>query len=267
MEAGESGGMVSDRDALAQTRALYLDLLKRTLVNVIYNTDEVFMLPNGEELPTREAQWIGRGSFRTPAHTMIGMERLNNVQFCVEAALNAGVPGDLIETGVWRGGTTILMRGVLKAYGVQDRTVWVADSFAGLPQPNVEKYPADQHMDLSKIPELAISLEQVQDNFERYDLLDDQVRFLKGWFRDTLPTAPVQQLAVLRLDGDLYESTMDALTSLYPKVSAGGYVIVDDYGAYPACRQAVHDYLDARGLQAEIIPVGWTAVYWQKPAA
>jgi hypothetical protein len=258
---------INGSTALEKSRALYLDLLKRALLNMIYAVDEVVTMPNGREVSTLEAQTIGRMSYRTDAHTMIGMERLTNTQVCVEAALNQGVPGDLMETGVWRGGATILMRGVLKAYDVHDRTVWVADSFAGLPKPDVEKYPADKHMDLSHIPELAVSVEQVQSHFERYGLLDDQVRFLKGWFRDTLPTAPVQQLAVLRLDGDLYESTMDALTSLYPKVSVGGYVIVDDYGAYPACRQAVHDYLDARGLQAEIIPVDWTGVYWQKPAA
>jgi O-methyltransferase len=91
---------------------------------------------------------------------------------------------------------------------------------------------------LHKARELAVSLEQVKANFDRYGLLDDQVRFLKGWFRDTLPVAPIERLAVLRLDGDMYESPMDTLVNLYPKLSEGGYVIVDDYGAIPACRQA-----------------------------
>ena len=100
--------------------------------------------------------------------------------------------------------------------------------------------------------------------FDRYGLLDDQVRFLKGWFRDTLPTAEIGPLAVLRLDGDLYESTMDALVHLYPTLSVGGYLIVDDYGVIPACRQAIHDYRDAHGITEEVKHVDWSAVYWQR---
>ena len=137
------------------------------------------------------------------------------------AGLTDGVPGDLIETGVWRGGATILMRAILKARGVTDRVVWVADSFAGLPAPNAARYPLDAGINLHRFPQLAVTLERVQDNFRRYGLLDDQVRFLKGWFRDTLPAAPIERLAVLRLDGDLYESTIQALESLYDKLSAG----------------------------------------------
>ena len=248
-------------------RDLYIDLLKRCLLNVIYDPNETVTLWGGKQITTVEAQKEGGASWKTPAHTMIGTKRLNNVQVCVEAALAEGIPGDLIETGVWRGGTTILMRGILKAYGITDRTVWVADSFEGLPPPDPDTYPADENLNLSGIPGLAIPLEEVQSNFEKYGLLDEQVRFLKGWFKDTLPTAPIQSLAVLRLDGDMYESTMDALNSLYHKVSPGGYVIIDDYGLYSPCRTAVHDYLSSHNLSVEILPVDWTGVYWKKPAA
>jgi len=169
-----------------------------------------------------------------------------------------------METGVWRGGAAILMRGVLQAHAISNRRVWLADSFEGLPAPNPAKYPHDAHDRLHTIPYLAVSLERVRANFESYGLLDDQVRFLKGWFRDTLPTAPVERLAVLRLDGDMYESTMDALTYLYPKLSTGGYLIVDDYGAVPACRQAVHDYRAAHDITEEIKAIDWGGVYWQR---
>jgi hypothetical protein len=195
---------------------------------------------------------------------MVGLKRLDNLQYCVEDVLARGVPGDLIETGVWRGGSTIFMRAILKVHGVTDRRVWVADSFAGLPPPDEARYPADRGDQFYLSPELAISLEQVQANFERYNLLDEQVRFLKGWFSDTLPRAPIDALAVARLDGDMYGSTMDALTHLYPKLSRGGYLIVDDYGALPACRQAVHDYRDAHGITEEIVTVDWTGAYWQR---
>ena len=198
------------------------------------------------------------------AHTMIGLKRLDNLEFCIEEVIAKAVPGDLIETGVWRGGATIFMRAVLKAYGVTDRYVWVADSFEGLPPPDEGNYPPDAGDRLHEARELAISLERVKANFDKYGLLDDQVRFLKGWFRDTLPVAPIQRLAVLRLDGDMYQSTMDALVNLYPKLSRGGFVIVDDYGAIPACRQAVNDYRSADGITEEIRSIDWTGIFWQK---
>ena len=170
-----------------------------------------------------------------------------------------GVPGDLIETGVWRGGSTIFMRALLKAHGITDRTVWVADSFQGLPPPA----DAEDGADLSAVEQLAVSLGQVQGNFDRFGLLDDQVKFLQGWFADTLPTAPIEKLAILRLDGDLYSSTMDALTALYPKVSEGGYVIVDDYGSWPSCKRAVETYLRENQISADIKEIDFTGAYWQ----
>jgi O-methyltransferase len=103
----------------------------------------------------------------------------------------------------------------------------------------------------------------VKQNFEKYGLLDDQVCFLKGWFRDTLRSAPIKELAVVRLDGDMYESTMDALTALYPKLSQGGYLIVDDYGL-AGCKRAVDDYRHAEKISDEILPIDECAVYWQR---
>ena len=111
--------------------------------------------------------------------------------------------------------------------------------------------------------ELAVSLEQVRANFAEYGLLDEKVRFLEGWFEDTLPTAPIARLAILRLDGDLYKSTMDTLQHLYPKLSAGGYVIIDDYWAIAACREAVTDYRQQQGITEPIRRMDWTGVYWR----
>ena len=242
-------------------RSLYLELMKGCLSNVIYGD------PSNTRGTRRAYDARERAEGRdwpTQAHTMVGAKRLDNVQFCVEDVLRRGVRGDLMETGVWRGGTVILMRAILKAHAVYDRCVWAADSFAGLPPANAAQYPADAGSPLDRYKELACSLEQVQDNFRSYGLLDEQVKFLKGWFRDTLPGAPVQQLAVLRLDGDLYESTMDALVHLYPKLVPGGYLIVDDYGDIPACRQAVHDYRERHGITEEIQAIDWTGVYWKK---
>jgi hypothetical protein len=214
--------------------------------------------PSGEEVV-----WHGLRGAVEIAHTMIGRKRLDNLHFCLDAVRQDGVPGDLIETGVWRGGSTIFMRGHLEAYGIRDKTVWVADSFEGLPE---STWSQDQGVDLSArtVPFLAIGLEEVQALFRRYELLDDQVRFLKGWFRDTLHQAPITKLAILRLDGDLYESTMDALTALYDKVSPGGFVIVDDYYTNPTCLAALHDFRAARGITTEMIRIDDDAVYWRR---
>jgi O-methyltransferase len=162
------------------------------------------------------------------AHTMLGLKRLDNLQFCIEAVINDGIEGDLIETGVWRGGACIFMRGVLAAHDINDRRVFVADSFNGLPKPD-DRYPADKGDQHHKDRYLAVSKEEVENNFRKYGLLDGQVVFLKGWFKDSLPNAPIKRLSILRLDGDMYESTRDALTNLYPKLSVGGFCIVDDY--------------------------------------
>lgn len=218
------------------------------------------LVESGEfDAATRE---IGR-DWPADAETMAGLKRLANVRTCLESVLADQVPGDFVETGAWRGGTCIYARAVLAAHGVTDRTVWVADSFEGLPAPD-GRFEADQGDQLHTKVDLAVSLEQVQDNFRRYDLLDEQVEFLQGWFADTLPTAPIDRIAVLRLDGDMYASTMDALEPLYDKVPVGGYVIVDDYGAVPSCRQAIHDFRAARGITDEIIEIDWTGAYWRK---
>ena len=112
---------------------------------------------------------------------MVGLKRLANIRECVETVLADGVPGDLVETGVWRGGSCIFMRGILAAHGDPDRRVWVCDSFEGLPEHD-GRYEADIGDQFHTFAELAIPVEEVQENFRRYGLLDDRVRFLEGWF-------------------------------------------------------------------------------------
>ena len=211
---------------------------------------------------TREQLERG-GAVPMQAHTMIGMKRLDNLQRCTENALRDGVPGDLIETGAWRGGACILMRAVLAAHGVTDRRVFVADSFRGLPRPDEANYPKDAGDRHHEQRFLEASRAQVEKNFELYGLLDEQVVFLEGWFKDTLPEVPSQRFAVIRLDGDMYQSTMEALTHLYPKLSPGGYCIIDDYDIRN-CREAVTDYRAERGIDEPIQPIDGSGVFWRK---
>ncbi|MBM2821310.1 MAG: macrocin O-methyltransferase [Thermoleophilia bacterium] len=244
---------------------LYLDLLKRSLCGLL--TKDAALVPGEQTLDEfdLDKRRIGR-DWPASAETMIGLARLDNLQACVTDVLRRGVPGDLIETGVWRGGATIFMRGICKAYRAQDRTVWVADSFQGLPPPDGETYPADAGDVLWTFPELAVSVADVQANFMRYDLLDECVRFLPGWFRETLPAAPIENLAVLRLDGDLYESTIVALKALYSKLSVGGYTIIDDYGL-ETCKAAVDDFRSEHEIHEELRTIDWTGVFWRKESS
>jgi O-methyltransferase len=197
------------------------------------------------------------------AHTMVSMQRLDNIQQLVTTVIAEQIPGDLIETGVWRGGSCILMKAILNVSGDTSRRVFVADSFAGLPEPDESKYPSDAGDKHHVHDFLAVSKEMVEDNFRKYGLLDERVIFLKGWFKDTLPSAPIQNLSVMRLDGDMYESTMDALTGLYHKLSVGGFCIIDDY-ALPGCRKAVEDFRKNQDISSPLIEIDHTGRYWRK---
>jgi hypothetical protein len=247
---------------------LYLDLLKGCLTRLLIPDSCV----NEQLVPTGrfdvEARRSGR-DWPSEAETMVGWLRLDSLQRCVEEVLRADIPGDLVEAGVWRGGASILMRAVLKAHGDSTRSVWLADSFAGLPVADPAHFPADAGDNLASFNAyLGVSVERVRGNFEKYGLLDHQVHFLEGWFRDTLPAAPIRRIAVLRLDGDMYESTMDILTNLYHRVSPGGFVIVDDYGALANCRAAVDEFRARARIHEPLQPIDWTGVFWRRdPAA
>ncbi len=241
--------------------AMYLDLMKRCLTDLIYEREgavELNGVPFAEETRAHGLDWPVR------AHTMIGMRRLDNVQACYEAVRRDRVAGDLIETGVWRGGATIFMRALLEIYDDRERTVWVADSFCGLPPPDPARYPADAGDAHHTVQILAVPRSEVERNFAAYGLLDERVRFVEGWFRDTLPAISAERFAIVRLDGDMYESTMQALTALYPRLSPGGFCIIDDYGAVPGCRSAVDDFRAMHGVTEPIEQIDWAGVFWRR---
>jgi O-methyltransferase len=198
------------------------------------------------------------------AQTMVGVRRLQSLRACAERVIADDVPGDLIEAGVWRGGASILMRAVLKAYADTDRVVVVADSFKGLPESGAGDDPLDRRIRWSKFSELAVSETEVRANFERYGLLDDQVQFVAGWFKDTMPTLAGRRWALIRLDGDMYTSTMETLTALYPGLAKGGFLIVDDYGEVASARRAVDDFRQAQGIEEPLQMVDSSGVYWRR---
>ena len=252
--------MHASRNIDSPPSELYLDLLKRCL------TREIFVdcpsTPTDCDLPRQSNREDGPYCWSI-ADTMIGSRRLDNLHECILRILADGTPGDLMEAGVWRGGATIFMRAALAAYGDRSRRVIVADSFRGLPRPDADRYPADADVDLSNGAELAVPENTVRHNFRRYGMLDDRVIFVPGWFHQSLPDARVDRLAVLRIDADMYQSTIDVLNAMYAKVSDGGFVIVDDYGAIPACRAAVDDFRARHAIEDELFWVDRTAVYWR----
>lgn len=261
-------------------RSLYLDLLRRNLTRygmrermparwplrrrlLLKTVNTVMPMITGTSPFSQTKRDLGL-DWPAEAETMIGMQRLTSLQNCVETVLAEDIPGDLVECGVWRGGACILMRAVLAAYGDETRCVWLADSFAGLPPPDTANYKADKGLRLDLFGSiLGVSEAEVRANFERYGLLDERVRFLPGWFKDTLHDAPIDRIALLRLDGDLYESTVQALIALYPRLSPGGFCVVDDYAIH-ACRQAVTDYRAEHGISAEIVDIDGNGVWWRK---
>jgi O-methyltransferase len=238
-------------------KRLVLGALQRVLarwnlemVRVI-NCDESDYMESGDSASNRAED----------AESMVGLMQFNTMQTLIQKVIRSGVPGDLLEAGVWRGGISIFMKGVLDAHGDQTRKVWVVDSFRGLPDlDRVE----DQGASWWSRGDMAVPEDVVRANFVRYGLLDDRVRFLKGYFCDSLPNAPISQLALLRIDADLYTSTMDALTHLYPKLSNGGYCVVDDYQNLSDCQRAVDQYRATNFIDAPVIPIDSRAVYWQR---
>jgi hypothetical protein len=252
------GGGAEKREVAV--RELYLDLLIKTLANTVYGDPPIGPGHTQFDPTVRETglDWPAQ------AHTMVGLARLRNLRELVQRTIDENIHGDYIETGVWRGGCCILMRGVLAANGVANRKVYVADSFSGLPPPNPDRYPADAGDTHYTFRQLAVPLDEVRANFATYGLLDSNVVFVPGLFQDTLPNINATPFALIRLDGDMYESTIVTLTNLYPRLSQRGFVIIDDYGAIEACRKAVTDYRHDNGISAEIHVVDWTGAWWQK---
>jgi hypothetical protein len=303
--------------AEADATSLYLDLIKRALANILYEDvpswifDRAASKIMAAERFHLEHRVRGEDS-PTTAHTMIGMKRLDNIQFCLEEVLKNKVPGDVIETGVLAGGATIFMRAILKAYKDEQRRVFVCDSFMAHPTAHAPKIaqwmlkaaasvpdrawqrqlfqflqtvnpvkslpnaknPSDdlvdyamqilQNADKMAIPKRDTSLEGVKSNFARYGLLDEQVVFVKGYFSETLPHVDSDTFSMIRLDGDLYESTMDSLGNLYPKLSPGGFCIIDDFSTLTDCRKAVEDYRLKHGITDPIQTIDYQAIFWQK---
>lgn len=282
------GGVVNDKevDSLGHVTSNYITLLKQAITASLYPESAWLMIREDgrkgllrspksylirqlakrglilvKQLPyDDQRRQLGR-DWPMFGYSMVGHRRLENLEFCLRLVVTERISGDYVECGVWRGGASIFAKAVLNVLGDLQRAVWLADSFEGMP---VQKEADMEDFALAGNKYLTVSLEDVKENFRRFGLLDDKVRFIKGWFCDTLRDAAIENIAVLRLDGDYYSSTMDALNALYHKVSVGGYIIVDDYESFASCRKAIQEFFAARGIDCKPIPIDGSGVYWRK---
>ncbi len=246
-----------------ELRERYLQLVQATLTGVIYEDVPLKANTDGEakyDSTIREYGW----DWPSKAFTMVGSRRLLNFRHLIENAIAHDIPGDIVETGDWRGGACIMAGAVLKTYDQGARRVILCDSFKGLPEPDSVNFPADSESSYHTYSELTVSLDQVKENFRRFNLLDEQVVFIQGWFKDTLKSLPTDAIAVLRLDGDMYESTMEALQGLYDKVSLGGWIIIDDYEVVPECKEAVHHFFNERNIDPVLNIIDGVGRFFQK---
>lgn len=195
------------------------------------------------------------------AETMVGLSRLNQMHRALESIEDEGIPGHVLEAGVWRGGVGIFSAAFLSLRAENTRKVYLADSFSGLPKPS-EQFEQDRSDIHHTIGYLSASEAEVRANFGRYLVPLEGVEFVSGYFQDTMPTLDVDQLAILRLDGDMYESTAVVLANLYDRVSPGGFVIVDDW-TLPA-RKAVEDFLSTRAEHPTVVDIDGSSVYFRK---
>ena len=197
------------------------------------------------------------------ALTMVGMKRLQSLKELYESIQNDNISGDFVETGVWRGGASIFLKSCLFASGDNQRDVVLCDSFQGMPVPGMSGFNEDV-FDFSGVEFLAVTVNEVKENFARFGLLDDHIVFVEGWFHETLPKLSKREYSLMRLDGDLYSSTMIALQHLYPSLSKGGFVVVDDYGDIAECQAATDTYRELHGITSPLRQVDQSCVWWRK---
>jgi O-methyltransferase len=250
-------------------RRAYLDLLKLSLCDLVGTGTGSVGRDHDGVVASRELRGdqlsLRAAGMDWPLHglTMVGLNRLDDLQSCIESVVGDGVEGDLIEAGAWRGGASILMRATLDSLGDEGRTVWVADSFQGFPMPDGAQRDNDQW---SIIDYLEVPLEEVKANFARFGC-EGGVRFVPGFFEETMRGLVDRRWSIVRLDGDTYDATALTLRSLYPGLSVGGFLVVDDYGALAESRRAVDEFRDRHGLTEPLEAVDWTCVRWRKDSA
>jgi O-methyltransferase len=194
-------------------------------------------------------------------YSMAGPNEINQIYDLMKDIDKKNIPGDLIESGVWKGGMSIWMKAILNNSKHKQRKLYLFDTFSHFPNAHQGK---DKEID--PVTQILFhnppSIDDVKNNFKKFNLLDKNVIFVQGDLLKTVPRTPIDNIAILRLDADYYEPTMVVLENYYFKISKGGYVIIDDYNnEYLDCRTAVDDFRNKNGISNPILQSNG-AVYW-----
>lgn len=211
-------------------------------------------------------RWV----WRVMPYSLVGAGGLETTFRLGEKVNERGVEGAFVELGVARGGAAALLAANAFAPGSMDRTLWLFDSFEGLPDPTSEDLVdgvTGSHIRPLPRGSCLGAIEEVRDLlFNRFRFPQEKIRFVKGWFQETLPIRrrDIGRIAILRIDGDWYESTKVCLEYLYDQVAENGFVYIDDYAVCHGCKRAVDEFLAARGLDIDLSFDGRGGCYFKK---
>jgi O-methyltransferase len=254
--------------------AKYLQAMKVSLTGTLLKTPKI--LPNVgnasllQEMAYDEAKRVAGEDWPKFGLTMVGEHRLDNIHDLFKRIIQDDVPGDFVECGVWRGGASMYAKAVVEAYAPRSRRVHLVDSFEGLPK-STTPTPVDNDL-WSRMDYLKVGKDDIADGFKKLGLLNGGVLFHKGYFRYSAARlrdelhVDHKGIALLRMDGDMYESTMDILYNLYDLVPASGCVIVDDW-TIPECRRAIEEFRTRNKVHDEVVSIDDRAVFWCKSHA
>jgi len=198
--------------------------------------------------------------YRVRGYTAVFVPRLVALYKLSEEINQSSVAGDIVECGVYNGGSAAIMASLCEKSPV-NRNVWLFDSFEGLPKPTdkdgdeAAAYEGWCHGDLSKVKEV----------LRKLCIPEFRVHIVKGWFHNTFPKVEIPEIAILHIDADWYESVKLCLEKFYDSVQPGGYIVLDDYGDWEGCRIATDEFLKKRGLNVKLVQIDYTGFYFQKP--
>lgn len=208
--------------------------------------------------------------------TMTSPERLLALCDAIEHVCRHEIPGSIVECGVWRGGSMMAAARTLIQQGDRTRQLWLYDTYDGMSEPN----DADIDFTGSRADQLLSAqdkqdpnsiwcrspLDEVRQNLASTDYPSEKVRFVAGKVEETIPAQIPEQISLLRLDTDWYESTMHELVHLYPRLCPGGVLIIDDYGHWQGCRRAVNEYFASNNIPIFLNRIDYTGRIAIKPA-
>jgi len=253
--------------------------MMKQLKNIVRKNKILFSLANKlifvKNIPLKdflnfEKLWLFKKVY---PYTMVGYARLSNVYELAHLIEKNKIKGVFVECGVWKGGCAAVMAFVSQKFSF-GRKAWLFDSFEGLPEPTAEDGKTAKEYALNKaegnlktIDKCVAPLKDVEEIFFKILKLNkENVVISKGWFQDTLPEnkEKIGKIALLRLDGDWYESTKCCLENLYDNVIIGGYIVLDDYGHWEGAEKALDEFFAKRKISPELIKIDYTGVYFQK---